>query len=122
MRRLLFPVAVAVAALAAAAVSASAQTAIRPGSPVNPLSSDIQFSKNRYLQIEGRSEGAPSAYVVIVESPNLPPSFEVSSLRAVGRWEICDGFQFTGECRVIEGRYQRRQATGLRRIWSARPV
>lgn len=118
MRRLLFPVAVA----ALAATAASAQTPVRPGSPVSPLTSDIQFSKNRYLQIEGRSEGAPSAYVVIVGSPNLPTRFDVSSLRAVGRWEVCEGFQFTGECRVVEGRYLRRQATGLRRIWSARPV
>lgn len=119
MRRL--SLALSLAVLATAAGAAVAQTPVGSGAR-SSLNSDVLLSKDRYLQIEGRADGAPSAYVVIVESPNLPPSFDVSSLRAVGRWEICDGFQFTGECRVVEGRYLRRQQTGLRRIWSARPA
>ncbi|RZJ00123.1 MAG: hypothetical protein EON90_08595 [Brevundimonas sp.] len=103
------------------ASAVSAQTVVGPGAQ-STLSPDVQRSPGRYLQIEGRADGAPTAFVVTTESPNLPSNVETLSIRAVGRWEVCEGFRFTGECKVIEGRYQRRQQTGLRRIFSARPV
>jgi hypothetical protein len=43
------------------------------------------------------------------------------SARAQGRWQVCDGRQFTGTCQTISGDVPDVRSLGLARIQSARP-
>lgn len=46
-----------------------------------------------------------------------------SSLRATGgAWQVCDGANFQGQCRVVEGWTMNLNDLGLRRVRSFRPI
>jgi hypothetical protein len=99
--------------------AAAAQTAPSDPPGLNP---EVIRHPDQILHVYGYADGAPARYIATEGSGNLPSNLTATAVRAVGRWEVCDGFQFSGECKIIEGNYQRLQRTGLRRIWSARPV
>lgn len=76
----------------------------------------------RFLRIEGRKEGVPAGFVATSENGNMPTNFRTEEVYAYGPWQVCEGWRFSGQCAVIEGKYLRTQAFGLTRIGSARPV
>ena len=114
MRALIITAALAsLAAGAAHAQSASTYRIVERGEALQT---------ERFLRIEGRKEGVPAGFVATSENGNMPTNFRTEEIYAYGPWQVCEGWRFSGQCAVIEGKYLRTRAFGLTRIGSARPV
>lgn len=111
-----------IAALAVLAAAGPALAQNVPAREYRAVDRAEALQTQRFLRIEGRQRGVPSYFFATTENPNMPTGFRVEDVYAYGPWQVCEGWRFSGDCKVIEGKYLRTQAFGLSRIGSARPV
>ena len=63
------------------------------------------------------------SYLFTQSAGNITDALRAQSLRTSGgAWEVCDGANFQGQCRIAEGWAFNVNNLGLRRIRSIRPV
>jgi hypothetical protein len=75
------------------------------------------------LTIYGETSLGGPGYRFTERDGNVTDALRPRSLRATGgAWQVCDGANFNGDCRVVEGWVFNIHDLGLRRVRSIQPV
>lgn len=86
------------------------------GSPYRPAAPAVVRQLTFYSDVNFRGSAFPVSGPMAQAGTNT-----MRSVRAQGRWQVCDGRKYTGNCQIISGDVPNLQRLGLNRVQSARP-